>query len=59
MATYTGFQQQAPLHLCAAVRSAPSPQHGAHLNPGPAARSSGRPLAAAPEPRTFGPPREH
>jgi hypothetical protein len=31
MAMITGFQHQRPCGLSAAVRSAPSPQHGAHL----------------------------
>lgn len=31
MAITTGFQHQQPLGWSAAVRSAPSPQHGAHL----------------------------
>jgi len=47
MATYTGFQQQQPLHVSASVRSAPSPQHGSHLIFGAAAtRSSARSAAA-------------
>lgn len=29
---HTGFQQQQPLLTTAAVRSAPTPQHGAHLD---------------------------
>ena len=57
MAMNTGFQQQQPLHLSASVRSALSPQHGAHLNLGPAARGPDRPLPA--EPRPYGPPRGH
>jgi hypothetical protein len=57
MAITTGYQQQQPLHASASVRSAPSPQHGAHLNCGPAARPGPRPIEA--EPRPFGPPREH
>ena len=41
MAMITGFQHQRPLGWSAAVRSAPSPQHGAHLElRGEATRSS-------------------
>jgi hypothetical protein len=29
---HTGFQQQQPLLTTAAVRSVPTPQHGAHLD---------------------------
>jgi hypothetical protein len=43
MATNTGFQQQQPLGWSAAVRSAPSPQHGAHLDiAAPATRASSK-----------------
>ena len=60
MAMNTGFQQQQPLHVSASVRSAPSPQHGAHLNLGPAdAHAWTRPHTAASEPRPFGSAREH
>ncbi len=54
MAMNPGLQQQQPLHMSACVRSAPMPQHGAHLNLGPAARAG-----VAPEPRPFGPARGH
>ena len=32
MSAYTGFQQQRPLLNSASVRSAPSQQHGAHMD---------------------------
>ena len=56
MAINTGFQQQRPLHVSASVRTAPSPQHGGHLNLEPAAA---RTSTIPPEPRPFGPARGH
>lgn len=48
MAKTTAFQQQRPLLNSATVRSAPSQQHGAHMN---VWRTAGRPRP--PEPKTF------
>lgn len=59
MVTNTGFQQQQPLGWSAAVRSAPSPQHGAHLNiRGPATRASSK-AALPPEEKSFDPRSKH
>ena len=50
MAIDTGFQHQRPFGRSAAVRSAPSPQHGAHLNiRAEATRASSKPALAAEE----------
>ncbi len=55
MAINTGFQQQQPFARSAAVRSAPSPQHGAHLNiSGGATRASSK-APIAPEQKSFEP----
>ncbi len=55
MAIDTGFQHQQPLGYSAAVRSAPSPQHGKHLAPkGDATGASSRP-AIAQEEKSFAP----
>jgi hypothetical protein len=48
MAMKTGFQQQRPLLNSAAVRSAPSQQHGAHMD---VWRTTGRPRPS--EEKTF------
>ena len=51
----TGFQQQRPWTWSAAVRSAPSPQHGAHLEiKGGATRASSKAAIPAEE-KSFGP----
>lgn len=53
----TGFQHQQPLHNSAAVRSAPSPQHGAHMEmQGPGLRPSDKAPLVAVEEKSFGPP---
>ena len=55
MAITTGFQQQQPFRFSAGVRSAPSPQHGAHLVlKSGATRTSSKP-AIAPEEKSFAP----
>ncbi|MEI9890037.1 MAG: hypothetical protein WDN45_04795 [Caulobacteraceae bacterium] len=51
----TGFQQQQPLNYSAAVRSAPSPQHGAHLTLKSEATRSSSKAAIAPEENSVGP----
>jgi hypothetical protein len=52
MVTNTGLPQQRPLAHSSAVRSVPSPQHGAHLNrPWTASVPARRP----PEEKGFGP----
>ncbi len=53
----TGFQQQQPLLASAAVRSAPTPQHGAHLDlRGVAAQAPPDAPRAADEDKSFAPP---
>ena len=55
MAMNTGFQHQRPFGRSAAVRSAPSPQHGAHLElRGDATRASSK-SALQPEEKGFQP----
>ena len=54
---HTGFQQQQPLLVSAAVRSAPSPQHGAHLDIRSVATDAPSDAPRAPdEDRTFAAP---
>ena len=57
MAMNTGFLQQQPLLNTARVRSAPSPQHGAHMWR-PAAAQPAEAVIAPEEEKSFGPPRE-
>lgn len=52
---HTGFQQQQPLLTTAAVRSVPTPQHGAHMEL-PSHWQAGEPVTVAPEEKSFGPP---
>ena len=53
----TGFQQQQPLLVSAAVRSAPSPQHGAHLDIRSVATHAPPDAPRAPdEDKSFAPP---
>jgi hypothetical protein len=52
---HTGFQQQQPLLTTAAVRSVPTPQHGAHLEL-PSNWQAGEPAAVASEEKSFAPP---
>ncbi len=49
---HTGFQQQQPLLTTAAVRSVPTPQHGAHMD----LPSSWQAAKAPEEEKTFAPP---
>ena len=51
---HTGFQQQQPLLTTAAVKSVPTPQHGAHMEL-PSNWQALEPVAA-PEEKTFAPP---
>ena len=55
MAMNTGFQQQQPLGWSAAVRSAPSLQHGAHLSIGGAKTRTPSKAPIAPEEKSFDP----
>ncbi len=52
---HTGFQQQQPLLTTAAVRSVPTPQHGAHMEL-PSSWQASEPVRIAAEEKTFGPP---
>ncbi len=52
---HTGFQQQQPLLTTAAVRSAPTPQHGAHLDL-PSNWQAAAAAPVAPEEKSFAPP---
>ena len=51
----TGFQQQQPWTWSAAVRSAPSPQHGAHLAIKADATRASSKAPIAPEEKSFDP----
>ena len=55
MAMNTGFLQQRPLLNTARVRSAPSPQHGAHIWRS-AATPPAEAVTAPEEEKSFGPP---
>ena len=55
MAMNTGFLQQQPHRWSAAVRSAPSPQHGAHLELRSDATRASTKAAIAPEEKSFAP----
>jgi hypothetical protein len=57
MATNTSFPQQQPLGHTAAVRSVPSPQHGAHLDRDRSSPLAGRATRPAEE-KSFAPPGE-
>jgi hypothetical protein len=51
---HTGFQQQQPLLTTAAVRSVPTPQHGAHMEL-PSHWQAQEAVGVAPEEKTFAP----
>lgn len=55
MATNTGLQQQRPWTWSAAVRSAPSPQHGTHLDIKAEATRASSKAPMPPEEKSFGP----
>jgi hypothetical protein len=52
---HTGLQHQQPLRTTAAVRSVPSPQHGARMH-GRSDRQPPEAAAVAAEDKSFGPP---